>query len=77
MRDGWIFFISVNLIIATSCVSTQEPPATDTTKIVRTLLESGADVNCRDQGGRSSLMYAKDTGRTRLVDIPTEAGAEE
>jgi ankyrin repeat protein len=34
-------------------------------------------VNCRDQGGRSSLMYAKDTGRTRIVDMLTEAGAEE
>jgi ankyrin repeat protein len=77
MRDGWKFLISVTLIIVVSCGSTQEPSAADSAEIARALLESGADVNCRGQGGRSSLMYAKDTGRTRIVDMLTEAGAEE
>jgi hypothetical protein len=77
MRDGWKFLISVTLIIVKSCVRTQEPPAPDSAEIARTLLEPGADVNYRDQGCRSSLMYAKDTGCTRIVDMLTEAGAED
>lgn len=45
-------------------------------EIVRTLLESGQDVNAADQEGRTALMFAAFNGHLGIVKELIEAGAE-
>lgn len=42
----------------------------------RTLISNGADVNARDRGGRSVLMYAAKTGNMALVRLLLKQGAD-
>jgi len=42
---------------------------------VKELIEAGADVNTRDDEGRTALMIAADEGRTEVVELLIEAGA--
>ncbi|KAL2842053.1 hypothetical protein BJY01DRAFT_249287 [Aspergillus pseudoustus] len=38
-------------------------------EVVRSLLESGANINARSMGGRTALMLAADNGNTAVVDL--------
>jgi ankyrin repeat protein len=45
-------------------------------KIVKILIEAGADVNAKDNEGRTALKRAANTGRTDLVQLLKDAGAK-
>ncbi len=40
------------------------------------LIDNGADVNARDQGGKTALMYASGRGKTDLVKFLIQSGAD-
>jgi ankyrin repeat protein len=44
---------------------------------VKLLIEKGADVNAKDNGGRSALSLAKSARRTNIVQMLVAAGASE
>ncbi|KAL4487131.1 hypothetical protein ABPG72_001583 [Tetrahymena utriculariae] len=44
--------------------------------IVRTLIEFGANVNSRDKEGKTPLYYAAEQGRTRVIPILMQKGAD-
>jgi len=37
--------------------------------VVQTLLDAGASVNARDDGGKTPLDYAEENGRVRLIPL--------
>lgn len=43
--------------------------------LVDLLIESGADINAKDQQGWTALQYAKDRGRKEMIEHLTELGA--
>jgi ankyrin repeat protein len=45
------------------------------TEIVQLLLEKGADVNAKDDDGRTALMLAAEKGHTEIVQLLLERGA--
>ena len=46
-------------------------------KIIKTLVESGADVNSPDRDGVSPLRHAKNISLTKIADLLRKAGATE
>ena len=46
------------------------------TKIVQELIDSGADLEAKDNKGRTALTIAKQKERTEIIEILKEAGAE-
>ena len=47
------------------------PPA-----VVKLLIEKGADINARDNSGRTALMIASKNGHTQIVELLKAHGAK-
>ena len=47
------------------------------TKMVKELIDNGADVNAKDNRGKTALMRASQRGHTEVVSLLKNAGAEE
>ena len=45
-------------------------------RLVKTILEKGADVNAVDKGGATALIYAADGGHVKVVGLLLEKGAD-
>ena len=44
---------------------------------VKLLLEKGADINIRDNGGKTALMFASEKGRSEIIKLLKTHGAKE
>jgi uncharacterized protein len=52
------------------------PAKKDHTKVAALLLEKGADVNARDEAGRTALIAASYDGKSKVVELLIEKGAD-
>ena len=46
-------------------------------KVAQRLINEGADVNTKDNEGRTPVDYAQDSGHTEIVDLLSKHGAKE
>jgi ankyrin repeat protein len=44
--------------------------------MIRTILEHGAQVNARDADGKTPIFYASEQGRSRVIPILMQKGAD-